>query len=187
MPTEYSLQELSRLADVTPRTIRYYIVGGLLPAPTQSGPLARYSEMHLDRLRLIKKLQAAHLPLAEIRSRLSGMADAEISTIAEEEAFPPPSTNSAADYIRDVLGGTSTHPSAALPEQPMVANVALPRMESPGKPAKPPPGPEPDRAQWERISLDPDVELHVRRPLTRQLNKRVDRLIAIARQLLEEE
>ncbi len=186
MPTDYSLQELSRLADVTPRTIRYYIVGGLLPAPTQSGPLSRYSEMHLDRLRLIKKLQSAHLPLAEIRSRLSGMADAEISTIAEEEAFPP-ATNSAADYIRDVLGGRSTQPSVAPPEPPSMPNVASPRMASPGKPAKPPPGPEPDRAQWERISLDPDVELHVRRPLTRQLNKRVDRLIAIARQLLEEE
>ncbi len=186
MPTDYSLQELSRLADVTPRTIRYYIVGGLLPAPTQSGPLARYSEMHLDRLRLIKKLQSAHLPLAEIRSRLSGMADAEIATIAEEDSFPP-STNSAADYIRDVLGGTTKHSSAAPVEPPDIPTMALPGMSPPATPSKPPPSPEPDRAQWERISLDPDVELHVRRPLTRQLNKRVDRLIAIARQLLEEE
>ena len=142
MPTEYSLQELSRLADVTPRTIRYYIVGGLLPAPTQSGPLARYSEMHLDRLRLIKKLQAAHLPLAEIRSRLSGMADAEISTIAEEEAFPP-STNSAADYIRDVLGGTTSYRSIgrAAPSHPTMPSMASPRMAAAERhvPAKPPP------------------------------------------------
>ncbi|MEO6350450.1 MAG: hypothetical protein ABIP53_07345 [Candidatus Limnocylindrales bacterium] len=46
---------------------------------------------------------------------------------------------------------------------------------------------EPDRAQWERISLHPDVELHIRRPLTRTQNKRVERLISIARELLEEE
>jgi hypothetical protein len=42
------------------------------------------------------------------------------------------------------------------------------------------------RSHWERISLDPDVELHVRRPLTRTANKRVERLITIARQLFEE-
>jgi hypothetical protein len=35
--------------------------------------------------------------------------------------------------------------------------------------------------------LAPDVELHVRRPLTRPLNKQVDRLVTIARELLEED
>ncbi len=48
-------------------------------------------------------------------------------------------------------------------------------------------GPLPDRSQWDRVSLTPDVELHVRRPLTRSQNKRVERLIAIARELLEED
>jgi len=46
---------------------------------------------------------------------------------------------------------------------------------------------QPERAQWERISLDPDVEIHIRRPLTRQQNRRVERLIAIARELLKED
>jgi hypothetical protein len=45
----------------------------------------------------------------------------------------------------------------------------------------------PDRSQWERIALAPDVELHIRRPLTRSLNKAVDRLITIARELLQED
>jgi DNA-binding transcriptional MerR regulator len=44
-----------------------------------------------------------------------------------------------------------------------------------------------DRSQWERIALTPDVELHIRRPLTRSLNKAVDRLITIARELLQED
>ena len=44
----------------------------------------------------------------------------------------------------------------------------------------------PDRSQWERVSLTPDIELHVRRPLTRHQNRRVDRLVAIARELFEE-
>ncbi|HEX5590121.1 MAG TPA: hypothetical protein VFX65_07530, partial [Candidatus Limnocylindrales bacterium] len=43
------------------------------------------------------------------------------------------------------------------------------------------------RSQWDRIALTPDIELHVRRPLRRLDNKRVERLITIARQVLGEE
>ncbi len=44
-----------------------------------------------------------------------------------------------------------------------------------------------ERSQWERITLAPDIELHVRRPLPRPLAKQVDRLVSIARDLLEED
>jgi hypothetical protein len=44
-----------------------------------------------------------------------------------------------------------------------------------------------ERSQWDRLALSPDVELHIRRPLGRAQQKQVDRLIAIARELLEEE
>ena len=44
-----------------------------------------------------------------------------------------------------------------------------------------------ERSQWERVVLSPDVELHLRRPLTRGQNKQVDRLVTIARELLEED
>ena len=44
-----------------------------------------------------------------------------------------------------------------------------------------------ERSQWERLALSPDVELHIRRPLARAQQKQVDRLITIARELLEEE
>jgi hypothetical protein len=57
--------------------------------------------------------------------------------------------------------------------------------------AAPPPAPDQaarlERSQWERLSLAPDVELHIRRPLPRSTAKRVDRLIEIARDLLSEE
>jgi hypothetical protein len=65
------------------------------------------------------------------------------------------------------------------------------RADEASKPSEEPPPAsgfgEPDRAQWERITLDPDVEIHIRRPLTRQHNRRVERLIAIARELMKEE
>jgi hypothetical protein len=44
-----------------------------------------------------------------------------------------------------------------------------------------------DRSTWERHALSPDVELHVRRPLDRRSNKRVDQLIRIARELFDDE
>jgi hypothetical protein len=48
------------------------------------------------------------------------------------------------------------------------------------------PRPGPDRTTWERIAISPDVELHVRRPLDRTTNKRVDQLARIARELFED-
>ena len=44
-----------------------------------------------------------------------------------------------------------------------------------------------ERSQWDRIALGPDVEIHIRRPLARAQQKGIDRLVAIARELLEEE
>ena len=51
-------------------------------------------------------------------------------------------------------------------------------------PPEPPPA---ERSHWERFVLAPDVELHVRRPLTRSQNRAVTRLLEAARQLLEED
>jgi len=45
----------------------------------------------------------------------------------------------------------------------------------------------PERSQWERHSLGPNIELHVRRPLSRLEQRRVERLITIARQVLKKD
>jgi DNA-binding transcriptional MerR regulator len=202
MPTEFTLTDLAKLADVTPRTVRYYIGQGLLPPPTQPGPGARYTESHLERLRLIKKMQAKHLPLSEIRARLRVVTDIQIAAMADSTREERPA-DTAADYIRNVLADARPQhanqpalpampgPSAAMPmpsaAMPARATDAGPPPLATGPDPVPQPSSEPERAQWERISLGTDVELHIRRPLTRQQNKRVERLIAIARQLLEEE
>ncbi len=171
----YSLTELADLASVTPRTIRYYITQGLLRGPATSGPGAKYDDVDLARLRLIKRLQAEHQPLAEIRTQLEALGDDAILQIHDQTPAPPP--DSALDYIRRVTG----RPRAAEAPAPLPA-AAL---------SMAPPAQAPDvrleRSQWERIDLAPDVELHIRRPLARATAKRVDRLIAIARDLLEED
>ena len=220
----YSLTELADLAGVTPRTVRYYLAQGLLPGVGQSGPGAKYDDRHFARLRLIRRLQAEHLPLAEIRRRLDELGDDEIGELAGS-AQPPAPRDSALEYLRGVLAGPPTSkPRRRFPDfgvgvpPPLRAQglrdapVAASRFDPDTVPEFSPPGvadfpapyasppmvppafvpsiPEPspmERSQWDRIALSPDVELHIRRPLGRAQQKQVDRLVAIARELLEEE
>ena len=236
MPDDpYSLADLARLADVTTRTIRYYVAQGLLPSPEAAGPATRYGEGHLARLRLIKRLQREHLPLAEIRGRLERMGDEEVQAVLDvtDSVVPEPSqsgedtlsyvralmaksgvsprnheraTESGAAYaaappvpVRAIPGAAALHalkaPTGAPPAgffmDPQVdlrhetlADGAGPAAPSPDSSSRSAAG---DRSTWERLVLSPDVELHVRRPLDRAANKRVDQLTRIARELFGEE
>ena len=213
----YSLTELADLGGVTPRTVRYYLAQGLLPSVGSSGPGSKYDPGHLARLRLIRRLQAEHLPLAEIRRRLEALTDDEIAGLAGQ-AEPPPPSDSAFDYLRSVLDGSSAlrrfaeappapvrlPPPRLSRSGPSDVGTALRRpvmssrdavSESVPKPygtaeereAPAPAGRTVERSQWERVGITPDVEIHIRRPLVRAQHKQVDRLIAIARELLEED
>ncbi len=211
----YSLTELADLAGVTPRTVRYYLASGLLPAVGQTGPGSKYTPGHLARLQLIRRLQAEHLPLAEIRRRLETLGDDEIRDLVGA-GEPAPPTDSALEYLRTVLGGSPADRAGRQPEpQPTIPPPPQMALERPAparmlpaaglasrsvaealpEPYQPSPAPAPadptvrtgDRSQWERIVLVPDIELHIRRPLPRAQNKQVDRLVTIARELLEED
>jgi DNA-binding transcriptional MerR regulator len=230
MPTDntYSLQDLADLAHVSPRTVRYYVAQGLLPSPGQVGPGTRYTDGHLARLRLIRRLQREHLPLAEIRAQLANLDDETIAELLAAEKEPGPPDTSALDYIRGVLGGEAaaaepasspgSTPTPRLARGPaffaipvhksspfapraladlsppaslsaLASAAAGPSAQAPASSTEPAPTATAtaQRSQWDRISLAPDIELHIRRPLSRLQNKRVERLIAIARELLEEE
>ena len=64
---EYKVSELAEKAGVTKRTIHYYISKGLLLPPKWSGINSVYDDEHLERILLIKKLQAEYMPLNKIR------------------------------------------------------------------------------------------------------------------------
>ncbi len=185
----YSLTELADLAGVTPRTIRYYITQGLLRGAASSGPGAKYDDTDLARLRLIKRLQTEHQPLADIRNQLERLGDDAIVRLQDQTPAPP--VDSALEYIRRITGRHAVAEDAAM----YVMRLSMSAPTAPADPvpllaAAPPAQPTDvrlERSQWERIDLAPDVELHIRRPLTRATAKRVDRLIAIARDLLEED
>ena len=152
-PDPLDLTELADRAGVSIRTIRYYIQQGLLPKPEARGPGAHYTEEHLDRLLLVKRLQREHLPLAEIRR------------VLESSAGELPAPRTARDYIRSVIGEPAAPLFSAQADEPPAPTT---------------------RSQWERVTLAPDIELHIRRPLPRVVNRQVERLIDIARDIFED-
>jgi len=175
------ISELADRAGVTPRTIRFYIQQGLLPSPGQTGPGAKYDLGYLARLRLIRRLQREHLPLAEIRKRLVGLDEAAVEAALNSPELGP---TSSVDYVRMVLGGAPTlgrMPRSAASAAPPLSAVPSPSI---GKPLRKPAS---DRSQWQRIALTDDVELHIRRPLSRDTNRRLERLLEQARRIFEEE
>jgi DNA-binding transcriptional MerR regulator len=77
------LEELATRAGVSPRTVRYYIQRGLLPAPDFKGPDTAYGDKHLLGLRVIRKLQDAYWPLDAIANALAGKDEAALEKLAE--------------------------------------------------------------------------------------------------------
>lgn len=63
----FSIQDLADLADVSRRTVRYYVQEGLLPSPLGVGRGRHYGREHLDRLIQVKALQASGRTLDDIR------------------------------------------------------------------------------------------------------------------------
>jgi len=182
----FELPELCEQAGVTARTVRYYVQQGLLPAPGM-GPGTKYGRGHLDRLRLVRRLQKEHLPLAEIRKHLVRLDDAQVAAallatsdrqaarapLAASARGPQGPRDSVADYVTGVLSGS-----------PMPARrLAMSAPASRGEPGSAPY----ERDRWDRFRLTDDVEIHVRRPLSRETNRRVEKLLEAARDILGEE
>ena len=68
----YPLSDLCVLADLSPRTVRYYVQIGLVDRPEGEPRSARYGATHLGHLLLLKKWPAAGLSLELIPELLQG-------------------------------------------------------------------------------------------------------------------
>src|SRR5919202_6419080 len=76
----YGIKELAELGGITRRTVRYYVQRGLLPTPLGTGRGPHYTQVHLERLIHIRRLQETGVPLAEIAARLDGVPQTPVST-----------------------------------------------------------------------------------------------------------
>jgi len=109
MADALKLDELASRAGVSPRTVRYYIQRGLLPAPDFKGPDTAYSHKHLLGLRVIRKLQDAYWPLDAIANALAGKDEAALEKLLES---PLPKVHvDTKSHVRS--GGVRASPSKA--------------------------------------------------------------------------
>ena len=169
---ELSIGELAERTGVTRRTIRYYVEIGLLPPPSGAGKAAMYGEERLERLDLIKKLQSIRLSLEEIREQLAGRRRDKVlraMTLSESpmlmrSAEPMPST--AAEYIASLRELGLGYEQRGMPDVERAAAY--------------------DAEPWVRVTITPDVEVHVRRRGARS-QRWLWRLVKEARKILEEE
>ena len=165
--------QLAALSGVTRRTIRYYVAIGLLPPGREDGVRRLFSQAHLNRLALIRKMKDDFLPLDEIKRRLAGKTDREIAADTGDHA--------AADRVlmaRDV--------------SPMMSPIRYMMSAASADYARPDPvccdkrsdrddhRPAPPSNRWEREELAPAVELFVREdapPASRRLVARIRALV----------
>ena len=190
---EYKLAELSELAGVPTRTIRYYVAKDLLPAPAR-GSKSRYTDEHLARLRVIRKLQDVPLPLDVIRETLERLFNAteaaEPSELAAAESGSPEKSSPRAAQTGDAA--TASPPEAQGPADAALgyikwAGSAAPTLAKKLRRSESSPSTIGERSQWERLSLGRDIELHVRRPLSRSQNRNLEQLLQKAKELFAEE
>lgn len=87
----YRIGELAELAGVTRRTVHYYINKGLIPPAEGAGVTSYYTADHLNRIKLIRKLQESYLPLDEIRKIVTPLNLTQIMEHLEQyERGKPP-------------------------------------------------------------------------------------------------
>ena len=167
---DLTLADLADKTGISERTIRYYIQFGLLAAPEGAGPSSRYRRSHLARLRLIRMLQDRHLPLNEIRKVIAQHSDREIERMVVAPRVQAKS--SALDYIKSLIKPEKK-------TQDLTLHATLTALESKNVEAD-------ARSHWERIRIAADIELHVRRPLSKPDNRRLEELLKRARDLYPE-
>ncbi|HTO40928.1 MAG TPA: MerR family transcriptional regulator [Rhizomicrobium sp.] len=70
-PTEFTIDELARVAGTTVRNVRAYQERGLLPPPEKRGRVGIYGKVHLNRLKLIGPLLERGYSLANVAELIS--------------------------------------------------------------------------------------------------------------------
>jgi len=138
--SRYAISELSALAGVSRRTIRYYVQRGLIPPPLGAGRGHYYTADHLNRLLAVKVLQERGFSLDEIERQLAG---GEVAAHIVEASAPPPAPMA---------------PPSASPAPPAAAYSC--REASGDRVAGPPPA-LPDVRPWLRVEVAEGIELHI--------------------------
>ncbi|HEY0407386.1 MAG TPA: MerR family transcriptional regulator [Pyrinomonadaceae bacterium] len=152
-------QERGTVSDLPDeRTVRYYLTEGLLSsAEDKQGTASVFGYRHLLQLLAVKKLQAEHLPIRKIRELVEGRELRELERLLGLEGGTA-SKNEALSYLEKLL----TKPATASPTSSARALNFSSLASSSAAPNASPPQVQHSSSSgaWERIELEPGLELH---------------------------
>ena len=177
----YSLKEVATQVGVELRVLRswmgspYRILRGV-----GRGSGARYSQHFRDRAMLAQRLRTENVTLGEISKRLSGIPDEELEQLLAGGvgAMQQKGRGSAADYAAAALSSRGMFTSAI--QQHLAGHSATRSQQAPAATTSQRAG---ARVNWERITLSDGVEIHVRRPMNREENRLLERLLEEAERI----
>lgn len=178
-----TINELSKMANVTVRTIRFYTDEGVLDEPAGRDRYARYTRKHFLQLCAAKVLKEKFLPLRVIRDQMASLSESELERMVGpispdiEERFSDVAVEEYGQFSKNTLQTESPgrmRPRLAM-EQAVLNSVdimgALTAPQAFSYPSEY--AEQPLAAQrravpanvgdvWHRIVISPTMELHVR-------------------------
>ena len=165
-----TIQDLSDRTGTPVRTIRFYVTERLLPGPEGRGTATTYTENHLLRLRLIRALTGRHVPLADIRSRLEQIPDAELAKVlAEEEqivvAESVAEESSPREYISTLLNRAREAKKESSPSKSRKQSSQL------------------ESEEWRRVKIAEGIELHYTAEAEREEAQAIRQIVEEARNI----
>lgn len=195
---ELLIHELAERAKTSVRTIRYYIKEGLLPQPSYQGKYSYYTPNYLDRLELIRRLKESYLPLREIREIMNSLNDGEVQKRLSELSMSSPKFSAAQmpaqpsakpgakalEYINRLMEDQSRQRLKGTADQTQPALAYRNEASLPSRSSSPDVSSAiPEDESWQRISLAPGVELHLRKPMDSAIQIQVQQILDFAKRV----
>ena len=135
------------------RTIRYYLAEGLIQAPEEKqGTASVFGYRNLLQLLVVKKLQAEHLPIRKIKELVAGKGEQELEALlgVSGQSGKKSRESDAKRYLESLLA-----PQTAAPPPPATRMVEM--AAAPTAPQQ-----HDSSASWQRVEIEPGLELHIR-------------------------
>lgn len=146
------------------RTVRYYLSEGLLsPASEKQGTASVFGYLQLLQLIVVKKLQSEHLPIRKIKELVDGRTERDLERLLGIDGKPT-SKNEALSYLEKLLTKSASPITRAGARNQSDISSPLSRKGAPRPSGSPLQGDASSSpATWERVEIEPGLELHVRR------------------------
>jgi len=147
------------------RTIRYYLAEGLIRPPEEKqGTASVFGYLNLLQLVTVKLLQAQHLPIRKIRELVAGKSEQDLETLL---GIGGPSgkksrESEAKRYLEALLAQSMSQSLGSV----SVPGTQKPKQMSAPAPAAPTAQEADQSKSWQRVEIEPGLELHIRSDYT---------------------